>query len=107
MFVTTGGKTFSRHNAIIYECDKMPEPTVEELAGYISGNARRRQVADVLDKNGSETPEALEKLTRMPKPVLERTLKDMAERGVITKQNDKYQLTSIGMSAVTVLHSIR
>ncbi len=85
----------------------MAEATVEELAGYISGNAKRRQIVDVLDKNGSEPFEALEKLTRMPKLMLEKALKDMVDRGVIKKQKDKYELTDNGTAAATVLHSMR
>ncbi len=85
----------------------MVEATVEELAGYISGTARRKQIADVLEKNGSETFEALEKLTRTPKLMLEKALKDMAGRGVITKQKDQYILTRDGAAAVTVLHAMR
>jgi len=85
----------------------MVEATAEELAGYISGNVKRRQIVDVLEKNGSETFEALEKLTRIPKIMLDKALKDMAERGAITKQKDKYALTDNGVAAVTILHSIR
>ncbi len=85
----------------------MVESTAEELAGFISGNAKRRQIADVLEKNGSETFEALEKLTRIPKAMLDKALKDMAERGALTRQKDKYALTDVGMAAVTILHSIR
>jgi predicted transcriptional regulator len=95
------------HNAIIHYRDMMAEATAEELAGYISGNVKRRQIVDVLDKNGSETFEALEKLTRTPKLVLDKALKDMVDRGVITKQKDKYKLTDNGTAAVTVLHSMR
>ncbi len=95
------------HNAIFHYRDIMAEATVEELAGYISGNVKRRQIVDVLDKNGSETLEALEKLTRTPKLMLERALKDMVDRGVVTKQKDKYVLTGDGTAAVTVLHSMR
>ncbi len=100
-------KTFLHYYTIIHNRDIMAEATVEELAGYISGNVKRRQVVDVLEKNGSETLEALEKLTRTPKIVMDKTLKDMAERGVITKQKDKYALTSNGTAAVTILHSMR
>ncbi len=85
----------------------MVEATAEELMGYISGNTRRRQIVDVLEKNGSETFEALEKLTRTPKLMLDRALKDMVEKGVITKQKDKYALTSEGTAAATILHSMR
>jgi predicted transcriptional regulator len=85
----------------------MAEATAEELAGYISGNVKRRQIVDVLDKNGSETFEALEKLTRAPKLVLDKALKDMVDKGVIIKQKDKYTLTDNGTAAVTLLHSMR
>ena len=85
----------------------MAEATVEELAGYISGNVKRKQIVDVLEKNGSETFEVLEKLTRTPKIMLDKALKDMAERGVVKKQKDKYTLTDGGKSAATILHSMR
>lgn len=80
---------------------------VEDLTGYISGNVKRRQIVDVLDKNGSETAEALGKLTRTPKLMIEKTLKDLADNGVIKKENDKYVLTERGTGAVTMLHSMR
>lgn len=85
----------------------MAEATVDELVGFISGNVKRKQIVDVLDKNGAETGEALGKLTRAPKLLLERALKDMAEKGVIMKQKDKYTLTENGKTAATVLHSMR
>ena len=85
----------------------MAEATVEELAGYISGNVKRRQIVDVLDKNGSETFDALEKLTRIPKIMLRKALADMVGRGVIKEQKDKYALTDNGKAAVTLLHSMR
>ena len=85
----------------------MAEATVEEMIGFISGNAKRQQIVDVLDKNGSETGETLGKLTRVPKLLLERTLKDMAEKGVIKKQKDKYMLSENAKAAATVLHSMR
>jgi len=85
----------------------MVEATVEELAGYISGSVKRKQVVDVLEKNGSETIETIEKTTRTPKLLLERTLKDLAEKGVIKKQKDKYALTENGAAAVIILHSMR
>ncbi len=66
----------------------MAEATVEEIAGFISGNVKRKQVLDVLDKNGNKTFDALRKITRMPKIILEKVIKDMTEFGVIEKQND-------------------
>ena len=84
----------------------MADATVEEIAGYISGNVRRKQIVEVLEKNGSETFQALEKLTRTPKIMLEKVLKDMAEKGVIKKQKDRYVLTENGGTAATILGSI-
>jgi len=90
-------------NAIFRYSDTMTEATVEEIAGFISGNVKRRQILDVLDKNGSETYEALRKLTRMPKLLLDKVLKDMEEKGVLTKQNEKFILTENGKAAATIL----
>jgi DNA-binding HxlR family transcriptional regulator len=85
----------------------MAEATIEELAGFISGNVKRMQIVDVLDRKGAETEEALGKLTRAPRLMLEKALKDMAEKGVIKKVNGKYELTESGKSAATILHSMR
>lgn len=85
----------------------MAEWSVEDMAGYISGNVKRKQVVDVLDKNGAETGEALGKLTRAPKPLLEKALADMEARGVIVRRGEKYALTDGGKAAATVLHSLR
>jgi predicted transcriptional regulator len=85
----------------------MVEATVEDLAGYISGNVKRRQIVDVLNKNGSETFEALGKLTRTPRSLLEKALKDMEEKGVIKRQDDKYSLTENGVAVVNILQSMR
>jgi DNA-binding HxlR family transcriptional regulator len=101
------GKVFLHRNDIYYDSDTMAEATVEELVGYISGNVRRKQIVDVLDKNGNETFEALEKLTRTPRLMLEKALKDMTDRDVIKKQKDKYVLTEDGQAAAKILHSMR
>jgi predicted transcriptional regulator len=100
-------KPFCTHRDILYDSDTMAEATVEELAGYISGSTKRKQVVDVLEKNGNETLETIERTTRTPKLMLERTLKDLMEKGVIKKQKDKYTLTENGAAAVTILHSMR
>ncbi len=81
----------------------MAEATVEEIAGFISGNVKRKQILDVLDKNGSETYESLRKITRMPKLILDKALKDMTEKGAVTMQDEKYVLTENGKAAAMVL----
>lgn len=77
--------------------------TVEEITGFISGNVKRKQILDVLDKNGSATQEYLGKLTRMPRLMLEKVLKDMAEKDVIVLKDGKYSLTESGKVAAQVL----
>lgn len=81
----------------------MTEATVEEIASYISGNVKRKQILDVLDKNGSVTSETLRKLTRIPKITLEKTLENMEKNGIVIKQNDNFILTENGKKAVNVL----
>jgi predicted transcriptional regulator len=82
----------------------MAEATVEEkIASYISGNVKRKQIFDVLHKNGSETLESLRKLTRTPKLMLEKVLKDMEERDVVARDGDRFTLTENGKKAANVL----
>ncbi len=94
-----------REDDLIYDGDTMV--TVEEQVGYITGNVKRKQIVDVLDKKGSESAEMLGKLTRVPKLVLDRTLEDMVHKEIVKKSKDHYELTDQGKQAVTVMHSIR
>ena len=82
---------------------QMAEATVEEIAGFISGNVKRKQILDVLDKNESATYETIRKLTRMPKLILDKALKDMTEKGAITMKNESYILTESGKAAANSL----
>jgi DNA-binding HxlR family transcriptional regulator len=97
------GKAFLHGRALYCYSDIMVEATVEEIAGFISGNVKRKQVLDVLDKNGSKTFDALRKITRMPKIILEKVLKDMTEYGVVEKQNGVYTLTEHGKKVAGVM----
>jgi DNA-binding HxlR family transcriptional regulator len=81
--------------------------TVEEQVGYITGNIKRKQIVDVIDKKGSESAEMLGKITRVPKLVLDRTLEDMVNKEIVKRSNDKYELTDQGKQAITVMRSIR
>lgn len=81
----------------------MAEATVEEIAGYISGNVKRKQILDVLDKNGTKTFEDLRKITRTPKIILEKVLKSMVDNGVIIKQEDSFTLTENGKKAAKIV----
>lgn len=71
-----------------------------------SGNVKRRQIVDVLEKNSSETFDKLEKLSRIPKIMLGKTLTDMTGKGIVKEQNSKYGLTENGVAAVTLLHAM-
>ncbi len=82
--------------------DTMVEATVEEISGYISGNVKRKQILDVLHKNGSKTAEDLRKITRTPKVVVEKVLEGMVENGVVTRQNDGYDLTENARKAASL-----
>ena len=77
----------------------------EELVGYISANVRRRQTVEALSKGG-ESLEQIEKLTRIPKVMLERILAEMAEKKIVRKTKDGYQLTDEGQHAAHLLKSM-
>jgi predicted transcriptional regulator len=71
----------------------MAVATVEEITGFISGNVKRKQILDVLDKNGSKTLEDLRKITRTPPVIMQKVLKSMIENGVVVQQDDRFVLT--------------
>ncbi len=77
----------------------------EELVGYVSGNVRRRQVIEALSKGG-ESLEQLEKLSRIPKLMLEKILKEMADNKIVKKTKAGYTLTPEGAEAAQVLKSM-
>lgn len=77
----------------------------EELVGYVSGNVRRRQVVEALSKGG-ESLEQLEKLSRIPKIMLEKILKEMADREIVKKTKAGYTLTPDGEHVARVLKSM-
>ena len=77
----------------------------EELVGYVSGNVRRRQVIEALSKGG-ESLEQLEKLSRIPKIMLEKILSEMATRKIVKKTKAGYNLTPDGEHVAQVLKSM-
>jgi predicted transcriptional regulator len=83
----------------------MAEENVEAIVGYISGNARRKQIVEALSK-GAENVEALGKLTRIPRLSLEKMMEEMAGKNIVTKSKDGYKLTEAGEQATTVLKSM-
>jgi predicted transcriptional regulator len=77
----------------------------EELVGYISGNVRRRQTVEALSKGG-ESLEQLEKLTRIPRLMLEKIIKEMAEKNIVQKTREGYKLTDEGEHVARLLKSM-
>ena len=77
----------------------------EELVGYVSGNVRRRQVIEALSKGG-ESLEQLEKLSRIPKIMLERILAEMSAKEIVKKTKAGYTLTAEGEHVAQLLKSM-
>ncbi|WP_424359724.1 hypothetical protein [Methanocella sp. MCL-LM] len=84
----------------------MADDNVEAIVGYISGNARRKQIVEALSK-GAEDVEALGKLTRIPRLSLEKMMEEMAGKNIVKKEKNGYKLTDIGEQATTVLKAMR
>lgn len=78
---------------------------VEELVGYISGNVRRRQAIEALSKGG-ESLVQLEKLSRIPKLMLEKVLGEMVDKKIVKKTTDGYKLTEEGENVTRILKSM-
>jgi predicted transcriptional regulator len=77
----------------------------EELVGFVSGNVRRRQVIEALSKGG-ESLEQLEKLSRIPKLMLEKILEEMAKKTMVKKTKAGYALTPEGEHVARLLKSM-
>lgn len=75
--------------------------------GYVSSNVKRKQVVDVLEKNGSETLEQLSKLTRIPRLSLQKVVDELKEKDIIIRSKDKYSLTETGEKVVSVTRSMK
>jgi predicted transcriptional regulator len=77
----------------------------EELVGYVNANARRRQVIEALSKGG-ESLEQLEKLSRIPKIMLEKILEEMTKKTMVKKTQAGYALTPDGEQVARLLKSM-
>jgi len=77
----------------------------EELVGYVNANARRRQVIEALSKGG-ESLEQLEKLSRIPKIMLEKILEEMTKKTMVKKTQAGYALTPDGEHVAKLLKSM-
>jgi len=77
----------------------------EELVGYVNANARRRQVIEALSKGG-ESLEQLEKLSRIPKIMLEKILEEMTKKTIVKKTEAGYGLTPEGEHVAKLLKSM-
>lgn len=86
--------------------DHMADDNIEAIVGYISGNARRKQVVEALSK-GAEDMQALAKLTRIPRLSLDKMMEELAGKEIVKKENNGFKLTSVGEQAATILKSYR
>lgn len=77
----------------------------EELVGFVNSNARRRQVIEALSKGG-EALEQLEKMSRIPKIMLEKILAEMAKKKIVKKTKAGYTLTPEGENVALLLKSM-
>ena len=84
----------------------MADDNIEAIVGYISGNARRKQVVEALSK-GAEDSLALAKLTRIPRLSLDKIMEELAGKEIVKKENNGFKLTNVGEQAATILKSFR
>jgi predicted transcriptional regulator len=82
----------------------MAEDIVDESLGYINSNVRRKQVFDIIDKNGGKTEKELGKMTRIPGLSLRKMLGEMVEKGLLKLDGEKYAFTEMGNEVATLNH---
>ena len=85
----------------------MNDVLIEELVGYVNSNVKRKQVVDVLEKNGSESLDHLSKVTRIPRLSLQKIMEEMASKEIVKLEDGKYMLTETGDQVVIVSRSAK
>jgi len=68
-----------------------------EQAGYVSGNPARVKILNLIaSRREALTAEQVRKSVRLPTPTVERTLNEMAVRGLVALSKGGYTITELG-----------
>jgi|Deesub1362A_J573_1020465.scaffolds.fasta_scaffold00191_16 predicted transcriptional regulator len=68
----------------------------EEAIGFIAGNARRRQIIEILEASKKATLAELSKKTHSPAKIISTMMDEMETKGLVKHEGGAYVLTELG-----------
>ena len=79
---------------------------MHDQIGYVLGNARRKQILEMLDKRGVMRLAAVSHLIHMAPMMTERILNELQERKLLERKDDTYRLTEEGKGVLKKITAI-
>ncbi|MHC1631752.1 MAG: MarR family transcriptional regulator [Methanotrichaceae archaeon] len=76
---------------------------MDELIGFVLGSKQREKVMNILEARGSMTSDKVAKVGHLTKPAVKRTLKNMADKGLISEIKNAWSLTDLGVEVLKEL----
>ena len=70
---------------------------MDEIIGFILGNRNREKIIQVLSSRGSMTAVKIAKLEHLPEIAVNKILKELFERELISSDGDVWGLTQLGL----------
>ena len=69
---------------------------LDAIMGFIMGNKQRERVVQILGSKGKMESDKVAKFAHIPAPSVKKILAEMAERGLVSEENDIWGLTEAG-----------
>lgn len=79
---------------------------MNELIGFVNGNSARQKVLSLLASKGEMDGKRISKTLHIVYPSMEKTLEELREKDLVSKQEDKYALTEMGAKVEKTIQQI-
>lgn len=79
---------------------------MNELIGFVNGNNVRQKVLSLLSSKGEMEGKRIAKTLRVVYPTIAKTLEELEEKELITKQEEMYSLTETGVKVEKMIQQI-
>lgn len=79
---------------------------MNELVGFVNANNVRQKVLSLLSSKGKMEGERIAKTLRVPYPTVSKTLEELEEKELITKNEEMYSLTETGVKVEKMIQQI-
>lgn len=78
---------------------------LEELIGFVAGNAKREKIMALLESKGAQGGAAIARMAHIVGA--DKILDELAEKGLIINRGGKYALTETGLQVERRMHGVR